>query len=217
LSRNFSLWNASDLDAGDILADSRNLKIRIPGRAAESTPVKRKHDDTNGASDTEPAAEAAGSTKAVKPVHASKKPKKSKGQKRKDHSDKENGQSNNEDRLPVVHQKKRGRPRKVPEEANGSREFLVPVFVETARDPILTRGRTHKGDKFVKQLPLTDGPFHLSSKMTWPDFVENVVKVAKITKENLGPVIADMKWSFQKKTGLPLTDVTGFQTMLQQV
>jgi len=53
--------------------------------------------------------------------------------------------------------------------------------------------------------------------MTWPDFVENVVKVAKITKENLGPVIADMKWSFQKKTGLPLMDVTGFQTMLQQV
>jgi hypothetical protein len=65
----------------------------------------------------------------------------------------------------------------------------------------------HKGDKFIKQPPLTDGPFHLSSKMTWPDFVENVVKVAKITKENLGPTIADMKWSFQKKTGLPLMDV----------
>ena len=129
MSRNFNLWNASNLDADDILADSRNLKIRIPGRAVESTPVKRKHDDTDGASDTEPAAEAAVSAKAEKPVHASKKPKKSKGQKRKDHSDKENGQSDNED-LPVVHQKKRGRPRKVPEEANGLREFLVPVFVE---------------------------------------------------------------------------------------
>jgi hypothetical protein len=55
-----------------------------------------------GASDTEPAAEAAGSTKAEKPVHVSKKPKKSNGQKRMDHSDKENGQSDNENRLPVV-------------------------------------------------------------------------------------------------------------------
>lgn len=79
---------------------------------------------------------------------------------------------------------------------------IGPGFVETA-----TRGQMHKGDKFIKQPPLTDGPFHLSSKMTWPDFVENVVKVAKITKENLGPTIADMKWSFQKKTGLPLMDV----------
>ena len=79
------------------------------------------------------------------------------------------------------------------------------------------RGRTHKGYKFVKQPPVTDGPFHLSSKTAWAGFMEDVAKVAKIPKENLGAVISEMKWSFQKKATLPLTDVTGFQTMLQQV
>jgi ABC-type taurine transport system ATPase subunit len=64
---------------------------------------------------------------------------------------------------------------------------------------------------------MTDGPFHLSSKMTWAGFIENVAKVAKITKENLVAVIAEMKWSFQKKVLLPLTDVTDYQTMLQQL
>jgi hypothetical protein len=91
------------------------------------------------------------------------------------------------------------------------------VYVETAQDPVLTRGRTHKGDKFVKQPPMTEGPFHLSSKTMWAGFMEDIAKVAKITKEDLGGIISEMKWGFQKKATLPLTDIIGFQTMLQQV
>ena len=91
------------------------------------------------------------------------------------------------------------------------------MYVETAQDPVLMRGRTHKGDKFVKQPPVTEGPFHLSSKTTWAGFMEDIAKVAKITKEDLGGIISEMKWGFQKKATLPLTDIIGFQTMLQQV
>jgi hypothetical protein len=40
--------------------------------------------------------------------------------------------------------------------------------------------------------------------------------VAKILKENEHTTIADMKWSFQKKVVLPLKDIMGFQTMIQQ-
>ena len=43
------------------------------------------------------------------------------------------------------------------------------------------------------------------------------MKVVKIMKEDLGGIILEMKWGFQKKATLPLTDIMGFQIMLQQV
>ena len=69
----------------------------------------------------------------------------------------------------------------------------------------------------MKQPPITDGPFHLNLKTSWSDFIENVAKVTKITKESAVAAVTDMKWSFQKKAAFPLKDITGFQTMMQQV
>ena len=180
--------------------------------------AKRKHSDTDVPDTTNVDSTPIGVAEKTQggTLHTSKKARKSKGQTRKEsHSDKENDKDD-KDALPLI-RRKRGRPRKIAHNGSHRWEFLVPVNVETAQDPVLTRGRTHKGDKFVKQPPVTEGPFHLSSKTTWAGFMEDIAKVAKITKEDLGGIISEMKWGFQKKATLPLTDIIGFQTMLQQV
>lgn len=121
------------------------------------------------------------------------------------------------DMLPVIATaKKRGRP-KTPKVDSTNKDFLVPVYLEIAQEPVLMRGKTHKGDKFVKQPPITDGPFHLTRKMTWEMFMAEVAEIAGIEKENFSTVCEGLKWSFQKKSPLPLKDETGFKTLMLQV
>jgi hypothetical protein len=78
--------------------------------------------------------------------------------------------------------KRRGRP-KAANVPRANKAFLVPVFLEIAQEPVLMRGKTHKGDKFVKQPPITDGPFHLTRKTTWEKFRKEVADIAGIDKE----------------------------------
>ena len=112
--------------------------------------------------------------------------------------------------------KRRGRP-KTTNIPHANKDFLVPVYLEIAREPVLMRGKTHKGDKFVKQSPITDGPFHLTRKMTWEKFRKEVADIAGIGKENFGTICEGLKWSFQKKCPLPLKDEMGFKTLMLQV
>ena len=116
--------------------------------------------------------------------------------------------------------KRRGRP-KAAKVAHANRDFLVPVYLEIAQEPVLTRGKTHKGDKFVKQPPITDGPFHLTRRTTWEKFRREVADIAGIDsdsdKENFSAICKGLKWSFQKKSPLPLKDETGFRTLMLQI
>jgi hypothetical protein len=124
-----------------------------------------------------------------------------------------------DDPLPVIatkQAKKRGRPKTTKADST-NKDFSVPVYLEIAQEPVLVRGRTHKGDKFVKQPPIIDGPFHLTRKMTWERFVVEVTEIAGIEKENFSTVCEGLKWSFQKKRPLPLKDETGFKTLMLQV
>lgn len=122
-----------------------------------------------------------------------------------------------EGELPVIAPKRpRGRP-KATRIDSAKRDFLVPVYLEIAQDAVLTRGKTPKGDKWVKQPPRTDGPFELTRKMTWEKFTAEVAEIAHIGKENFGSICEDMKWSFQKKSPLPLKDEQGFKTLMSQI
>jgi len=71
-----------------------------------------------------------------------------------------------DDTLPTVVtervKKRRGRPPKTANVVHANKNFLVPVYLEIAQEPVLMKGKTYKGDKFVKQPPITDGPFHLT-------------------------------------------------------
>jgi hypothetical protein len=112
--------------------------------------------------------------------------------------------------------KRRGRP-KAANVPHANKAFLVPVFLEIAQEPVLMRGKTHKGDKFIKQPPITDGPFHLTRKTTWEKFRKEVADIAGIDKENFSTISEGLKWSFQKKCPLPLKDEMGFKTLMLQV
>jgi hypothetical protein len=112
--------------------------------------------------------------------------------------------------------KQRGRP-KTANVASANKDFLVPIYLEIAQEPVLMRGKTHKGDKFVKQPPITDGPFHLTRKTTWEKFRKEVADIAGIDKENFGTISESLKWSFQKKCPLPLKDKMGFKTLMLQI
>jgi hypothetical protein len=78
-----------------------------------------------------------------------------------------------------------------------NKDFLVvPVFLEIAQELVLMRGKTHKRDRFVKQPPITDGPFHLTQKITWQNFKKEVADIAGIDKENFSTISKGLKWSF---------------------
>jgi hypothetical protein len=95
-------------------------------------------------------------------------------------------EDSDDDTLPnivtIQAKKRRGRP-KAANVPRANKDFLVPVFLEIAQEPVLMRGKTHKGDKFVKQPPITDGPFHLTRKMTLEMFRKEVADITGIDKE----------------------------------
>ncbi|KAG2150929.1 hypothetical protein DEU56DRAFT_714345, partial [Suillus clintonianus] len=95
------------------------------------------------------------------------------------------------------------------------KDFSVPVYVEIAQPPVLERGKTPKGDKFVKQPPVSDGPFNITPKMSWHQFVDEIVVFANVERENID--MSSTKWSFQKKNPLPLKDAIGYETMKKQI
>lgn len=196
------MLQVSNLDKDTITGGPGKLKIRLPPRSAEPKAKKRKHEDENSdVSDTE---DSPVNVKVDK-LDASKQLKKPREVPVR--NVKEHGQPK---------KRGRGRPRKAPHIVSRRKEFAVPVFIEIAQAPVLTRGKTPKGDKYMKQPPVTDGPFHLTPKMTWAEFMEQLSEVANIEKENTNSIVG-MKWSFQKKSPLPLKDATGFQTMMKQV
>jgi len=124
--------------------------------------------------------------------------------------------SDTDNLLPVIMPKPQGCPPKSEQDVK-TRRFAVPVYVEVAQLPVLKRGKTFKGDRYVKQPATAEGPFTISQKTTWNDFLAEVAEVAGINAENINASITSMTWSFQKKNPLPLTGTSGFKTMVQQI
>ncbi|KAG1718027.1 hypothetical protein EDB19DRAFT_1921441 [Suillus lakei] len=173
-----------------IYAKQPALKIWIPG----SKLSKRKYDSDCAADTSEADDPSANARKKSKPSKASKRAKK----------------AHNPGTKNVIKPRSRGRPRK-----EGPKDFSVPVYVEIAQPPILERGKTPKGDKFVKQPPVSDGPFNITPEMSWHQFVDEIVVFANVERENID--MSSTKWSFQKKNPLPLKDAVGYETMKKQI
>jgi hypothetical protein len=165
------------------------LKIRLPALSDRGKPGKDKPSDVNrkrGRADKPDSSESEDSvTHHRTRIRQSKKSRKCgahrvmaarNGVQRKKNSQKLNGGEL------LIQPKKRGRPSKAAE-APHEKLFTVPVFVEIAKPPQLVRGKTHKGDKWVKQQPRTEGPFNLTQEMTWDTFLGEVSEVAGIVFE----------------------------------
>ncbi|KAG1728652.1 hypothetical protein EDB19DRAFT_1832669 [Suillus lakei] len=173
-----------------IYAKQPALKIRIPG----SKLLKQKYDSDCAADTSEADDPSANARKKSKPSKASKRAKK----------------AHNPGTKNVIKPRSRGRPRK-----EGPKDFSVPVYVEIAQPLVLERGKTPKGDKFVKQPPVSDGPFNIAPEMSWHQFVDEIVVFANVERENID--MSSTKWSFQKKNPLPLKDAVGYETMKKQI
>ena len=95
--------------------------------------------------------------------------------------------------------------------------FAVAVFVLVAVPPKVVPGKTHKGDKTIKQDPITAGPFTLTRKTRWKDSVQLVAEAIDIQIENIS--LNAMTWHFQNKSShaLPLKSEDGFDVMRTQV
>ena len=112
----------------------------------------------------------------------------------------------------VMQKRCRGRP-----PAKKSRRFAVPIFVLVAVPPKIIPGKTHKGDKTVKQNPITAGPFSLTQKTRWVDFVALVANTIGVEKENVN--LNTMTWHYQNKASqaLPLKSEGSFDVMRKNV
>ena len=117
----------------------------------------------------------------------------------------------------VITPKKRGRPFKIvdAEETRASVRFNVPVYVEIAVPPKLKAGKTYKGNRMEKQEPRMEGPFTLTSTMTWGAFLTEISTTVDEDIENL--VMGDMKWGIQRKTRYPLVNRAGYIAMHKQI
>ena len=95
--------------------------------------------------------------------------------------------------------------------------FAVPVFVLVAVPPKVVPGKTHKGDKTIKQDPVTTGPFTLTRKLRWMDFVQLVAETINVQMENVS--LNALTWHFQNKSSqaLPLKSEDSFDVMRKQV
>ena len=118
--------------------------------------------------------------------------------------------------LPVHTAKKRGRPVKSAEDPM-TRQFRVPVYVKLEQAPVMVKGRTHKGDKLVKQLLIMAGPFNITEKMVWKQFLVVVAEEVESEGDEFQEMFSLMTWGFQKKAQLLLTNSNGYDTMLQQL
>lgn len=171
------------------------FKIIIPARGtlrtASAAPSKRK-----------PAQDDMGTEGEPKPK--SKKAKKERGNSPADSLD-DNIQTAPKKRAP-------GRPRK-----SKRPSFVVPCYVLVPQHPLVILGKTIKGNKSHKQPPETVGPFDLTPKTTWKDFIRGIRKAAGLGKNRVKVMCAGMKWGMKKAGTLPLSDIRGYMTMLQQI
>lgn len=115
---------------------------------------------------------------------------------------------------PTTALKKHSCPSKIAKDLS-TQKFSVSVFVEVAQPPVMTRGKTYKGDKLVNQPPIMERPFTMTYVMQWPEFLEEVAELAEIEEENVEVAIALMTWDFHKKNPLPLKGVSGYKMMVQ--
>jgi hypothetical protein len=120
-----------------------------------------------------------------------------------------------EDELPVIPERRRGRPRK--EKENQPKGFEVSAVVEIAQPPKHVKGKTAKGNKWVKREPLRLGPFSFTERTSWSEFLEEVRRTAYISEEQM--VLTAMTWRPNKSTNnsLPLTDLGGYRAMVRQI
>jgi hypothetical protein len=112
----------------------------------------------------------------------------------------------------------RGRPRKSMAREGSHKSpqhFNIAVFVEIAVPPKFRPGKTPRGNKVEKQSPRTAGPFTLTRKMSWNEFLQAVSATAGVEQENM--MIDAMTWNFEKKGKWPLNSEVGYHTMIQQV
>lgn len=95
--------------------------------------------------------------------------------------------------------------------------FAVPVFVLVTVPPKVVPGKTHKGDKTVKQDPVTTGPFTLMQKLRWMDFVQLVAETIDVQMENVS--LNALTWHFRNKPSqaLPLKSEDSFNVMRKRV
>ena len=112
----------------------------------------------------------------------------------------------------------RNRPRKnlevMSKAKKSEKEFSVVVYVEVAVPPKLQAGKTHKGDKMIPQAPKRCGPFSMFRRTKWSNFLDNIVAVTCIDKENL--LLPGLTWRMQGKKeqdGLPLQSRDAFKAM----
>lgn len=130
---------------------------------------------------------------------------------------KEVDNSDSDDALPTIVRKRgRGRPRK-DKENQPPKGFDVSVVIEVAQPLLHVKGKTYKGNKWVKQEPIKLGPFRFNESMSWLEFLEQVGKTAFITEHQM--VLSGMTWRTNKSanSALPLTGPGGYQTMVQQL
>jgi hypothetical protein len=112
----------------------------------------------------------------------------------------------------------RGRPRKpIENKARHStqKHFSIAVYVEIAVPPKFRLGKTPRGNKVEKQEPRTEGPFTLTRRTTWDEFLEDVSATARVERENL--TLDGMTWGLLKKGKLPLSNEVGYHAMIQQI
>jgi hypothetical protein len=111
--------------------------------------------------------------------------------------------------LPVIPERHRGCPHK--EKENQLKGFKVSAVVKIAQLPKHVKGKTTKGNKWVKQEPLRLGPFSFTEWTSWFKLLEEVQRTAYISKEQI--VLTAMTWCPNKSTNnsLPLTDLGGYQ------
>ena len=89
-------------------------------------------------------------------------------------------------------------------------DFIIPCFIEVLQPPIQKPGKTAKGDKWIKQAPVTEGPVDLTPKLLWQKFLKRVKQELEISTEDIEKAVAGTTWGIRKHRNLPLKDAHSY-------
>ena len=118
-----------------------------------------------------------------------------------------------------IPKRKRGRPSKdkAPFGTTQPPVFSISFYVEVPTQPILTRGKTAKGNKLVPQEPRKFGPRSIHQGTTWDSLKDAVATILQVSQDRLDFPSMTWRWSPGKSVALPLTDQDGFHAMVEQI
>ena len=100
-----------------------------------------------------------------------------------------------DDELPIIAKRPPGRP-PIDKENRPPKGFDVSAVVEVSRPPLHVKGKTARGNKWVKQEPIRLGPFRFNDRTSWTGFQKQVRRTAYITEEQM--VLSGMMWHTNK-------------------